>query len=655
YYAEAFSEIPIKTTPQGATIKLRDVATARDRFEETPTATYFNNRLSVKVSITSTNSEDLIGSADIVKEYITAFNERYDNIQIVIERDFSITLNQRTQLLFENALIGMALVILFLSLFLNIRLAFWVAFGLPVAFLGMFVFAPGFDITINVISLFGMIVVIGILVDDGIVIAENIYQQYEKGKSPIDAAIDGTMEVLPPILSAITTTCLAFAIFLFLDSRIGEFYGELATLVILTLVVSLVEALIILPAHLAHSKALQPKEKRKKQGVFFTFMRGLNHHSERLMFYVRDTFYLPVLRFSIKYKVLAFSIFILFFAITLGSIMGGKIKVSLFPSIASDRVQVNLVMPQGTNERITDSIISMIEDKAVLANEELTKKYLTGEEYKDMVLFESIIKEMVNASSANLIINMLPGESRPDEARADIVSNYLKELVGPVIGVERLIFNSGGNFGGSPVSVSLLSNDLEALKGAKDMLKQRLSENPALINIADNNPEGIKEIRINLKPSAYALGYTLQSIINQVRSGFFGLQAQRFQRGQDEIRVWVRYDEPTRQSLENLDDMRIISPQGQRVPLREIVDYEIIRGDVNINHLDGRREIQVTADLKNPNDSSIEMMDDEMRKTNVARVRPTAAPGMGRDSSRVRCAYPGYVAAAISHPRHAGL
>ena len=166
-------------------------------------------------------------------------------------------------MLLENGAMGIVLVLLFLSIFLNTRLAFWVAFGLPIAFLGMFIFAGQFGVTINVLSLFGMIIVIGILVDDGIVIGENIYQHYEMGKSPVQAALDGTMEVIPPIISAILTTVLAFSTFLFLDSRIGEFFGEVSTVVILTLVVSLVEALIILPAHIAHSKALQAESRKK--------------------------------------------------------------------------------------------------------------------------------------------------------------------------------------------------------------------------------------------------------------------------------------------------------------------------------------------------------------------------------------------------------
>ncbi len=608
YYGDELSNLIIKADASGSTVRLKDVATVRDRFAETPNAAYFNGNLSVNTTITSTNTEDLVSSAEKVKAYVDDFNQKYNNVKLDVVSDLSTTLVQRTQLLTENAIMGMILVLIFLSLFLNTRLAFWVAFGLPVAFLGMFVFAGFFDVTINVLSLFGMIIVIGILVDDGIVIAENIYQHYEKGKSPVQAAVDGTMEVLPPIISAIITTILAFSIFLFLDSRIGEFFGEVSVIVILTLVVSLVEALIILPAHLAHSKALQPVDKKPKTGLAAAFakLRVINESGDRFMGWMRDKLYSPVLHFAMKYKMLTFSFFAMALILTFGSVGGGIIRTAFFPRIASDRVQVELQMPNGTNEKITDSIISMIEDKAQIVNNELTEQYLQG---TDKVLFENMIRRMgPGSATATLSINLLPGEERPDEIAADLVTRRLEELVGPVIGVESLIYGSGGNFGGSPVSVSLLGNNIEELKAAKKELKTALQNNTLLKDIADNDPEGIKEIRLQLKENAYLLGLDLRNIMNQVRAGFFGVQAQRFQRSQDEIRVWVRYDRDNRSSISDLDEMRILTPSGNRVPLKEIADYTIERGDVAINRLEGRREIQVSADLKNPKDSPTDIM-----------------------------------------------
>lgn len=598
YYGDELSNVMVRADASGRAIRLSDVATIRDRFSETPNAAYYNGDLSVNVTVTSTNTEDLIGSAEKVKEYIVDFNQKYTNVQLDVVRDLSKTLTQRTDLLTENAIIGMILVLVFLSLFLNTRLAFWVAFGLPVAFLGMFVFAPMLNVTINVLSLFGMIIVIGILVDDGIVIAENIYQHHEKGKSPVQAAIDGTMEVIPPILSAIITTILAFSIFLFLDGRVGDFFSEVSVIVILTLVVSLVEALIILPAHLAHSKALQPQKKGPKTGIakVFSKLRIINKLGDDAMVWMRDKMYSPALRFAMDYKLLTFALFFMALTLTFGSIGGGIIRTSFFPRIASDRIAVELLMPNGTNEKVTDSIISMIQDKAQIVNEELTDKYLQG---SDKMLFENMLKNVgPGSSSATLVINLLPGEERPDAIRADMVTGRLTELVGPVIGAESLIYGSGGNFGGDPVSVSLLGNNIQELKAAKSELKTALLNNALLKDVADNDPAGIKEIRLELKENAYLLGLDLRTVMNQVRAGFFGAQAQRFQRGQDEIRVWVRYDRENRSSITDLDEMRIVAPSGERIPLSEIATYTIERGDVAINHLDGQREIQVSSDIK---------------------------------------------------------
>lgn len=608
YYGDELSNLIVKADPSGSTVRLKDVADIRDRFAENPNATYFDGNLSVNTSITSTNTEDLIQSANDVKAYVEEFNQKYSNVKLDIVSDQSETLVQRTQLLTENAIMGMILVLIFLSLFLNTRLAFWVAFGLPVAFLGMFVFAGFFNVTINVLSLFGMIIVIGILVDDGIVIAENIYQHYEKGKSPVQAAVDGTMEVLPPIISAIITTILAFSIFLFLDSRIGEFFGEVSVIVILTLVVSLVEALVILPAHLAHSKALQPLDEKPKKGLgnAFAKLRVINEAGDKLMVWMRDKLYSPALRFAMRQKILTFSFFAMALILTFGSVGGGIIRTAFFPRIASDRVGIELQMPNGTNEKITDSIISLIEQKAEIVNQELTDKYLPN---SDKMMFENMIRRIgPGSSAAELRINLLPGEERPDEVVADMVTRRIEELVGPVIGVESLIYGSGGNFGGSPVSVSLLGNNIDELKAAKDELKGILQSNTRLKDISDNDPAGIKEIRLQLKENAYLLGLDLRTIMNQVRAGFFGVQAQRFQRSQDEIRVWVRYDREDRSSITNLDDMRIVTPTGDRVPLKEIAEYTIERGDVAINRLEGRREIQVSADMKDIKDSPTEIM-----------------------------------------------
>ena len=646
YYADELSNLIVKSDASGRIIRLKDIAEVQDKFSETPNANYFNGNLSINITITSTNTEDLISSADKAKEYINDFNQKYHNVEINIIRDLSITLVERTNLLTENAIIGMILVLMFLSLFLNTRLAFWVAFGLPIAFLGMFMLAGYFNVTINVLSLFGMIIVIGILVDDGIVIAENIYQHYEKGKTPEQAAIDGVMEVLPAIVSAILTTILAFAIFLFLDGGIGDFFGEVSVVVILTLVVSLVEALIILPAHLAHSKALRKQNNTPKSGLagafqkIFSKLRYINKLGDAIMKWLRDTLYSPSLRFALQHKFFTFSIFIVFLILTYGSFGGGIIRGAFFPQIASDQVRISLNMPNGTNEKVTDSIISLIEQKAIEATDQISEEYFGSDGEKHLV--KNIIKNIgPGSSTASLSINLLEGEERPNEITSRLVTNKIQERVGLIFGVESLVFGSGGNFGGSPVSISFLGNNIRELKAVKTALKKRLENNVLLKDVTDNDPAGIKEIRIKLNETAYALGLNLRTVMTQVRAGFFGSQAQRFQRGQDEIRVWIRYNRKNRSSIKSLDNMRILIPNGDRVPLKEIASYEIARGDVAINHLEGRREIQVSADIKDPKKTSatdiMEEIENEIMPEILAKY-PTVTPsfeGQNREFSKL--------------------
>lgn len=612
YLARELDFLVVRADPSGNVIRLRDVADVRDRFAETPNAIFFNGEVAVNLTISNTNDEDLISSAEKVRFYVEEFNQKYPELNLDVVSDSSITLNQRTALLAENAGIGIALVLVFLSLFLNTRLAFWVAVGLPIAFLGMFIFASGIDITINVLSLFAMIIVIGILVDDGIVIAENIYHHYEKGKNRVQAAIDGTLEVIPPIVSAILTTLLAFGTFLFLDGRIGDFFGEVSLVVILTLSISLIEALIILPAHIAHSKALtkqDPNEKKSGLGSVFAKLREINKIGDRIIQFLRDKTYAKVLKFSLENRFLALAIAFSFLILTIGSIGGGTIRTTFFPQIASDRVSVTLKMPEGTNIAITDSILTVIEEKTWEVNEEFTARQ-TG----NRQVVENVIKNLgPSTANGSLNINLLPGELR--DFRSSEIGNAIRDKMGPIYGAESIAYGSGGNFGGSPISISLLGNNPEELKAAKRELKLKMESNALLKDITDNDPLGIKEINIELKDKAYLLGLNTQGVMGQVRNGFFGFEAQRFQRGQDEIKVWVRYDEQNRSSINRLDEMKITTPDGLKVPFREIADYTIERGEIAINHVDGRREVQISSDLSDPTESAPDILND--LRTNV--------------------------------------
>lgn len=591
YYGDEMDYIVIKAAQDGKVIRLKDIATVKDKWSESPDRLYMNGKEAIQISVSTTNSQDFLDLVGKTNNYISDYNSENSTIHLDITQDRSISLKERTRILVDNGGYGIILVLILLSIFLKPSLAFWVAAGIPISFLGMFIIVPDI-MTINVMSLFGMLIVIGILVDDGIVIGENIFAHYELGKTPVRAAIDGTLEVLPAIVSAILTTVVAFSTFLFLDGMIGDFYYEVAIVVIVTLLVSLVEALIILPTHISESRAMN----RNKEPFL------INKWADAGMTWVREKIYIPQLKFGLNNPLLAFSVPLALFIITIGCIRAGIIGVTFFPSISSDTVTIGLEMPRGTSETITDSLITQIEEAVWKVNESFTEKQ-TG----NIPVVESVVKQIgPGTSKASLTLNLLPGESR--NASATMIANAVRDSAGPIYGAESIVFGSGTNFGGSPISVALVGRNISDLKGAKTALKESLNDMGILKDITDNDPAGVKEIRLHLKDNAYLLGLSLNDVMQQVRSGFFGQSVQRFQRGRDEIRVWVRYDRQNRESIKALDDMWIVTNTRNRVPLSEIADYEIIRGEVSINHLDGVRQILVNADLIDPDASTTDIL-----------------------------------------------
>jgi len=494
-------------------------------------------------------------------------------------------LEQRIDLLTNNGIIGFLIVLILLSMFLHYRLAFWVALAIPISFAGMFVIASIMGVTLNVISLFGMIVVIGILVDDGVVIAENIYQRYEEGQSAFKATLNGTMEVLPAVFAAIITTVIAFSAFFFIDGRLGDFFREMAIVVIFSLVFSLVEGALILPAHIAHSKALKGDSKPNR------IQRGLDN----MMAFMRDKLYGPVLNWAVKYNWPTLAICVAGLFMTIGALQGGLIKSTFFPVIPRESFQVNLKLAAGTREDQTLEILNRIEKAINKVNTDLSESVFSNE-YQ---VVENIRKDVGPSTyQGNMTIQLLDGETRGDALSARAIISKIREELGPVPEAETLTFGGGNTFG-KPVSISLLGNDGDEVSAAVEAVKANLAKISDLKDVVDNNQEGLKEVSLNLTPKAYNLGFTLGEIVSQVRQGFFGAEAQRIQRGEDEVRVWVRYDLDDRSDISDLADMRIRSADGKSVPLGELATFEIERGVIDIYHLEGEREVRIEADLLN--------------------------------------------------------
>lgn len=586
YYAEELNNIPIKTTVDGSMIRLYQVADLLDQWEDSnPNRSFLNGKPSVVVTIQNTDAEDILTITDYVRNYVEEFNAKNDIIQANTIRDGSITLRQRIDLLTENGIIGFILVLLALGLFLHWRIAFWVAAAIPISFAGMFIIGGIMGITINVVSLFGMIIVIGILVDDGIVIGENIYAYYEQGMSKEEAASKGTLDVLPAITSAILTTVVAFSTFFFIDGRMGDIFQNMAVVVIITLLFSLIEGILILPGHLSHSKALSKGGLEKNIAL---------KAMDAIMFWLRDKLYAPVLRFCIYrwQKAVPIAILVGGFIITIGAIQGGKIKTTFFPFIERDDISVTLNMPAGTREQITEDWLTHIEKAAWQVNDRLKAEREDG-----LDIIEKIEKKIGPGTyQGTLNVSLLDGETRAMGVLE--VTDAIREEAGEVIGAENLSYGVNSVFG-KPISVSVLGNDLKDLDGAIEMIKKELQGVEGLKDIVDNNQKGLREVNISLNDKAKQLGLTLQEVLAQVRQGFFGYEVQRLQRGRDEVRIWVRYATKDRESIGQLENMRIRFTDGREFPLSEIANFEVKRGVVAINHLYGKREVKVEADIGN--------------------------------------------------------
>ncbi|MCB9241204.1 MAG: efflux RND transporter permease subunit [Flavobacteriales bacterium] len=593
YLARELEDIVVKATPDGKVVTLKDVAHIRDRWADNPNKIVVNGERAVEIRVSSTDNENLLDNASYVRDYINTFNVQNDKIKATLITDMSVNLNERRDLLVKNGLIGMILVLVLLALFLNIRVAFWVAVGIPISFFGMILLAMYYGVTVNVISLFGMIVVLGILVDDGIVIAENIYHHYEMGKSAIKAAVDGTMEVIPAVLSAVFTTMFAFAFFFLVDGRAGDFFSELSFVVIATLGVSLIEALIILPSHMAHSKALKAQKTGKNR---------LERWTDKAMYRMRDRFYAPVLRFALNNRFLTVSIMVALLMVTFGAMKGGIVKSTFFPFIERDQVLISLTMPSGTRDYLTEEKLIQIEEAVQRVN-----AHYKAEREDSLDVVKYIVRKVGPKTHTGTVdVALLAGELRNIPSYQ--IENAIRKETGIIAGAEKLTYGTASPFG-KPVSVTLLSSDYEQLEMARSEIRAAMESMTELKDVVENVLPGPQEIRLQLKEKAYLLGLNEASILSQVRQGFFGFEVQRLQRGVDEVKVWVRYDETDRTSLKNLEDMRIRTAGGGEYPLRELATYTMERGVININHLDAQRENTVEADLIGPQVSAPEVVE----------------------------------------------
>ncbi|MGZ2371630.1 efflux RND transporter permease subunit [Ancylomarina sp. YFZ004] len=590
---DKIGEIILRANPDGSYIRLRDVCDIHFQFEDVPRSSYVNYNPAVSIRVNKLNNEDLEEISIFCNQYAKEFNADHTDAKLEITFDYVNMLQSRLNLLYKNGGYGLALVVLALALFLSFRLSLWVAWGIPASFLGMFIFANLMGVTINMISLFGMILIIGILVDDGIVIGENIYTHFERGKSPRRAAIDGTMEVVPAVLTSVTTTMIAFTPLLLVTGNM-QFLYEMAFVVVFCLGISLFESLFVLPSHVGNEKVLNV---RKSHTAFNRFRNKI----EKGIIYMRDRLYMSFLKKALKWRWIIVFLPVAFIFITMGLFGGGFIKSTFFPNVSFDTFNINVAYKPGTNKDITIKALKNFEAVVWDVNKELKKEFNEDNDfikYTNLTAGSAFSGQESGPHAGNITVTLRDMEGSPISSFG--ISNRVKKKIGDVNSAEKFTIGSFNRWGAA-VSVSLLGSDLEELNAANIYFQDELRKMTSLYNINDNNPLGSREVRLSLKDKAYYLGMNLRSITSQVRQGFFGGQAQRLQEGKDEIKVWVRYPKSDRVFIGQMESMRIRTPGGE-YPLSELIDYEILRGPVSIQRYNGAREIRVEADLLDPNE-----------------------------------------------------
>lgn len=649
-HSENIGKIIVRTTPNGELIRIEDLADVQLGYSEGSQEARFNGKPAVSFQIDKTVEQDIAVITNALKEYQTKFNKENENYQFNIFFEFNNLLNQRIDLLSTNGLTGLILVLIFLGLFLNLKLSMWVAFGIPFSFLGLFIIGLASGITINMISLFGMILVVGILVDDGIVIAENIYSHIEKGKSPKQAALDGTMEVLPSVFSSVITTIVAFAVLFFVEGL--EMMFEMAFVAIACLVFSLFEAFFILPAHLAHidSKNLEEKPKFSTLigliliilGVLSVFLgmklfsnsslslgtllfpllvfvigailifKGfsaspienfIRSSADKGIKYIRDEWFKLSVQMLIggrKFKWYIISFFFpMFFTILTFVLLGkGTIGFTFFPDIPPEFFNIEVAYKPGDSKQKTQDFVFKAQQILLEENQKIIQE--SGDSL--LTYFTSNIGATQNIGQAGnhtgLVTVFYQAEDKKtpiDTLKNRVIRRMKKEK--EVQLADEFFVGGFGRFG-KDIEIGLSSSNESNLLKAKNDFRIELEKMSGVINIKDNMPPGKNEVYIDLLPQAEIYGINKAEVLTQIRQGFFGQEAQRVIIGTDEVKIWVRYPLEDRNSVSDLEDMKIKTMTGLQIPLQEIATFKFGRAPESLKRKDGQRIIKVDAEAE---------------------------------------------------------
>ena len=600
YRRADFEEIVVKTNPDGSIVRIADIATVIDGFQEESLRTRFNGKHAAFVDVARVGSQNAIEIAEKVKQYI---DRKQGSLPVGLELGFwddnSQMLRNRLGIMTSSAIQGGILVILLLSLFLRPAIAFWVFLGIPISFLGSFMALSYFDISLNLMSAFGFIIVLGIVVDDAIVTGENVYAHMRAGDTGLSAAIQGTKEVAVPVTFGILTTIAAFGPLAFIQGRMGEIFAAIPAVVIPVLLFSLVESKLILPAHLKHIKL---HEHDRKASRFQAWQSRFADGFERLI----ERYYQPFLEFSLRHRystVATFAGVLIVLAMMLAS---GWTRFNVFERIAGETATATLTMPVGTPFDVTNRHAEIL----VRAAEELQAKYTDPETGKSMIL--NILASIGSGGPhlARVQVETVPREQRTIDFAVERMNSEWRQMIGPIPGAESLNFRASFFRAGDPIDFQFSGNSLETLNRVGEEVKAHLATYPNVFEIADSLSDGKEELQIELSPQGHLLGLTRNDIVGQVGQAYRGLQAQRIQRGRDDIRVLVRFPIDERRTLSSLSEMLITAPNGRQVPLANVAEIIPGRGPSQITRIDGYRVLNVTADVDKANVNMVALLNE---------------------------------------------
>jgi len=643
YVQAEFEKIVVKPQTDGAHLTLGEIATVLDGFEEDEVIMRFNGRRCVVVHVARTGTQNALKIAATVKDHLIDMRERLPaGVSIDLWNDRASIVTKRLNTLSDSALFGGIFILTLLGLFLRPAVALWVCVGIPVAFMGGFALMPYLGVSINIMTLFGFILVLGIVVDDAIVTGEIIHVHQQKGGSGLEAAIKGTQEVAVPVIFGVLTTVIAFVPLLMVEGRRGLFFLQIPAVVIPVLLFSLVESKLILPAHLRNLSTGKPKPHRLNP-----LTRIQRKFADGLEWFVQKV-YQPVLRLASTYRYVTLCLFIGVSAVVYSYTKFGHQKAIFFPQIDSEYGIVRLVMPQGTPHNVTAAKIAQIHNATIALKQEFTSSYTDPATGKttERSLIEDIIATSGGANIAGVRGRASSGTPNLGEVTFHMVSpEYRDGFTDPRIrdvktrdlikklrdridnnttamqGAEELTTRAVIGRFREPIAVLLKMPYVQRtaeeaaidLQIAANAIKAELAQHPGLYDINDSFERSKDEAKPDLKPEALKRGFTREGVGRQVSGAFFGHEAQRIQRGQNEIRVMVRYPRNERQSLAHLETMHIRAPDGADTPLAEVADIRMGQSYTSIRRTDMARTLMVYADA-------------DKEKANLEEIRKSLEP-----------------------------